>query len=86
MTLFQLGTWENLVYQGYHYPWWAHAVGYFMAGSSMLCIPGRTVKYRTVIKTARAKYTVYTVQIIHTYKLILNSSLNEEFLFNGEFC
>jgi solute carrier family 6 GABA transporter-like protein 1 len=37
--LFKLFTWENLVYQGYHYPWWAHAVGYFMAGSSMMCIP-----------------------------------------------
>jgi solute carrier family 6 GABA transporter-like protein 1 len=35
----QLVTWENLVYQGYHYPWWAHAIGYFMAGSSMICIP-----------------------------------------------
>jgi hypothetical protein len=37
--LFKLFTWENIVYQGYHYPWWAHAVGYFMAGSSMMCIP-----------------------------------------------
>ena len=36
---FQLITWKNIVYQGYHYPWWAHAVGYFMAGSSMMCIP-----------------------------------------------
>jgi len=37
---FKLATWENLVYQDYHYPWWAHAFGYFMAGSSMVCIPG----------------------------------------------
>jgi solute carrier family 6 GABA transporter-like protein 1 len=37
--MLQLVTWENLVYQGYHYPWWAHAIGYFMAGSSMICIP-----------------------------------------------
>lgn len=36
---FKLVTWENLVYQDYHYPWWAHAVGYFMAASSMGCIP-----------------------------------------------
>jgi len=36
---FKLVTWENLVYQDYHYPWWAHAVGYFMAASSMACIP-----------------------------------------------
>jgi len=36
---FKLFTWKNVVYQGYHYPWWAHAVGYFMAGSSMICIP-----------------------------------------------
>lgn len=36
---FKLVTWENLVYQDYHYPWWAHAVGYFMAISSMACIP-----------------------------------------------
>ena len=36
---FKLITWENLVYQDYHYPWWAHAFGYFMAGSSMVCIP-----------------------------------------------
>ena len=41
--VFQLVTWENLVYQEYHYPWWAHAVGYFMAGSSMLCIPGYAI-------------------------------------------
>jgi len=40
---FKLVTWENLVYQDYHYPWWAHAVGYFMAGSSMLCIPGYAI-------------------------------------------
>ena len=36
-------TWENLVYQEYHYPWWAHVVGYMMAGSSMLCIPGYAI-------------------------------------------
>ena len=42
-VLFQLVTWENLVYQDYHYPWWAHAVGYFMAGSSMVCIPGYAI-------------------------------------------
>jgi len=40
---FKLVTWENLVYQEYHYPWWAHAVGYMMAGSSMLCIPGYAI-------------------------------------------
>ena len=37
---FKLATWENLVYQDYHYPWWAHAFGWFMALSSMVCIPG----------------------------------------------
>jgi len=37
--IFKLVTWENIVYQGYHYPLWAHAIGYFMAGSSMICIP-----------------------------------------------
>jgi len=40
---FKLVTWENIVYQGYHYPWWAHAVGYLMAGSSMICIPGYAI-------------------------------------------
>jgi len=40
---FKLITWENLVYQDYHYPWWAHAVGYFMAGSSMVCIPAYAI-------------------------------------------
>lgn len=37
--LFKLATWSNLVYQGYEYPIWAHVIGYFMAGSSMVCIP-----------------------------------------------
>jgi len=36
---FKLFTWKNIIYQGYHYPWWAHAFGYIMAGSSMICIP-----------------------------------------------
>jgi solute carrier family 6 GABA transporter-like protein 1 len=37
--IFKLVTWKNLVYQDYHYPWWAHVVGYLMAGSSIVCIP-----------------------------------------------
>jgi hypothetical protein len=58
----QLVTWENLVYQGYHYPWWAHAVGYFMAGSSMICIPAYAAwLWFTTPGTTQEVYTQYTV-------------------------
>jgi len=40
---FKLFTWRNVVYQGYEYPMWAHAIGYFMAGSSMICIPSYAI-------------------------------------------
>ena len=75
-------TWENLVYQDYHYPWWAHAVGYFMAASSMLCIPGYAIwlwvttpgTWREVRILLLSRYhSSGVINIILRYKYILIS-------------
>jgi len=52
---FKLFTWKNVVYQGYHYPWWAHAFGYIMAGSSMICIPAYAIWLWTTTEGTRAE-------------------------------
>ncbi|RVE42750.1 hypothetical protein evm_012574 [Chilo suppressalis] len=39
ITAYGLLDYEPLQYEGYIYPWWANALGWAIAGSSVLCIP-----------------------------------------------
>jgi hypothetical protein len=40
VLIFRFATWKPVKYQNYEYPWWGHVIGWCMAFSSILMIPG----------------------------------------------
>ncbi|EZA57651.1 hypothetical protein DMN91_003273 [Ooceraea biroi] len=55
--VFNLVQWTPIKYLDYEYPWWSHALGWFTALSSMLCIPGYMVyAWMTTPGDNRTKY------------------------------
>ncbi|CAG0921057.1 unnamed protein product [Notodromas monacha] len=40
VLVFRFATWVPTKYQNYEYPWWGHVIGWIMALSSILMIPG----------------------------------------------
>lgn len=59
IIVYGLLDYEPLQYEGYLYPWWANALGWGIAGSSVMCIP--TV---AIFKLLTTKGTFFEVGIV----------------------
>lgn len=68
ITAYGLLDYEPLQYEGYIYPGWANALGWAIAGSSVICIP--TVAIYKIITT---KGTFFEVNVMCIYIVILVS-------------
>lgn len=63
IMIFGFVMYEPIKYEDYVYPWWGNMLGWFMAGSSILCMP-----IMAVIQIARTKGSLPKVR--HSFHVL----------------